>query len=500
MNMQMKDADVIIVGGGIGGLCAATLLGAQGLNVVLSEADAEVGGKAGTTTISGAEVDTGPSVLTMPEVFDEVFLAAGMDPRRELQLLTPSPGFRYLYEDGTELDVFHDLSATLDSVARSLGGEARDELQAYLSYARRIWEAAAPHFVMSQAPSVTRLLLGGLGACGAVTKIDPFSTLRDAIQRRVRSPHLRRLLMRYATYNGSDARTAPATLGCIAHVELSLGGYGVRGGMAELPRALARAATKAGIRILTEARVEKILTSKSHVTGVRLEGGTILNASQVVMNGDAASLGEGLLDKKLVLASQTPSMSAYCGIFRARDPKAAETKRAAHTVLFPQDYDKEFADIFDRGCIPQDPTIYLCAQTTCHQREAWEGHEPVFCMVNAPPVQGAFDGEDAAKLREHIQARLVGRGLLAAEDKLEWWRTPADLARRFPGSRGALYGAASNSAASAFKRPPNRVSKVKGLYLASGSAHPGGGLPMVAQSGKLAAEAAMSDRRKKEAL
>jgi phytoene dehydrogenase-like protein len=132
----------------------------------------------------------------------------------------------------------------------------------------------------------------------------------------------------------------------------------------------------------------------------------------------------------------------------------------------------------------------------CHERAAWEIHEPVFFMVNAPPISAGFDGEDRPQLREDIKSRLVQKRLLDPEDTLEWWRTPKELAQRFPGSRGALYGAASNSATAAFKRPPNRVAQVQGLYLASGSAHPGGGLPMVAQSGKLAAHAAADDRRR----
>lgn len=490
----MKKTDVIVVGGGIGGLCAATLLGARGLDVVLLEAAAELGGKAGTTVISGVEVDTGPSVLTLPEVFDEVFLAVGLNPREELPLVTPSLGFRYLYEDGTELDVFHSPAETLDSVARSLGTQARDELQGYLEYSRKIWEAAAPHFVMSQAPSVARLLLGGLGALGAVSKIDPFSTLSAAIRRRVSSPHLRRLLMRYATYNGSDARSAPATLGCIAHVELSLGGYGVRGGMAELPRALVRAAKRAGVHLITHARVDEIATFHNRVTGVRLEDGSVFEAPQVVMNGDVASLTSGLLQNVLDLHTSVPSMSAYCGVFRARSASTNASGRAAHTVLFPDNYEREFADIFDYRRVPEDPTIYLCSQKLCHQRATWEESEPVFCMINAPAVSEAFDGKNKPGLQEGVKARLVSRGLLNAEDELLWWRTPLELAQRFPGSGGALYGAASNNAAAAFKRPPNRLTKVKGLYLASGSAHPGGGLPMVAQSGKLAAEAAAADR------
>jgi phytoene dehydrogenase-like protein len=159
--------------------------------------------------------------------------------------------------------------------------------------------------------------------------------------------------------------------------------------------------------------------------------------------------------------------------------------------VFPEDYLQEFADLFDRDAPPADPTVYLCAQEACHGRAGWPDEEPVFVMANVP---AGHDG-DCAELREVVRARIARAGLAAAEDALVWERTPAGLAEAFPGSRGSLYGAASNSAFAAFRRPPNRVPGVAGLYLASGSAHPGGGMPLCARSGLAAADAARTDAR-----
>ena len=164
--------------------------------------------------------------------------------------------------------------------------------------------------------------------------------------------------------------------------------------------------------------------------------------------------------------------------------------RAAHTVLFPgRSYAEEFADIFDRDQPPVEPTVYLCAQEACHGRAGWAAEEPVFVMVNAPaePATGARDPALWARVEATAMARLRGAGLADATDTLVWRRTPAELAVRFPGSRGALYGAASNTTFSAFRRPANTVPKVPGLFLASGSAHPGGGMPLCLQSGRQAA-------------
>ncbi len=482
-------SEVIVVGGGIGGLCAAILIAAQNIPVRLLEGSRSLGGKAGTDFHEGVEFDTGPSVLTLPEVFDDVFSAARLSRADAITLTSPRPGFRYLYADGVSLDVFHGLEETLHSVEQTLGKSEALQLESYLDYARQIWEAAAPHFVMKEAPDMTRLLFGGLGAWGAITKIDPLNTLLGAIKKRVDSPHLRQLLMRYATYNGSDVRTAPATLGCISHVELALGGYGVQGGMSKLVLALKDAAYRVGVEIELNARVEEIQMRRKRVCGVKLQGGREIAAAHVVANADVAHLVDHLLAAPGKLKEATTrSMSAYCSVYQA-ERRPPERKRVAHTVVFPDNYESEFRDIFDEQRIPRDPTIYLCAQEACHGRSGWTHHEPVFAMVNTPPCDDGFSGQVPDSLAPLIKRRLVQSGLLTDADAQIWQRTPRDLAERFPGSRGSLYGAASNSAAAAFNRPPNELKDLPGLYLASGSAHPGGGVPMVAQSGKQAARA-----------
>ena len=307
--------------------------------------------------------------------------------------------------------------------------------------------------------------------------------------------HLRTLLARYATYNGSDPRVAPATLNCIAHVELALGGYGVEGGIGHMVDVLAEAARRVGVVVRTGSRVDRILTPKGRVGGVRTSDGCVFQAPLVVSNAEAAHTATDLLDGTLRSGIDTVSprsMSGWTGILRACRP-GADSPRAPHTVWFPDDYDAEFADIFDRDRPPAAPTVYLCAQEACHGRTGWPTDEPVFAMVNTPPepLHGPRAPEVWTDLSTRLHRHLVDRGAIQATDSFVWTRTPTQLARRFPGSRGALYGAASNDRFSAFRRPPNRIARVPGLFLATGSAHPGGGMPLALLSGRLAAEEAL---------
>ena len=163
-------------------------------------------------------------------------------------------------------------------------------------------------------------------------------------------------------------------------------------------------------------------------------------------------------------------------------------------MLFPADYGREFSDMFDRNRAPEEPTLYLCAQSLAHGRSGWAEEEPVFAMANAPAEP--LDGETGAEAWVALEARMLKRGvdagLLSAGDAVVWRRSPRELAATFPDTRGALYGAASNDRFAAFRRPANSAPQLDGLFLASGSAHPGGGLPLCALSGRRAAIEAAS--------
>ena len=483
-----RGADVLVIGAGIGGLAAALALAARGVIVRVLEAGAGPGGKAGTVVVDGVRVETGPSVLTLPEVFGGLFARAGMRLDDVVDLRRLDPGFRYHYADGCALDVAHDPHQTLANVRSALGGVAEAEFASFLGYSRSIWESAAPNFVEGPAPTWAAMIGLALRHPRAVAAIDPMRSMAAGIDRHVREPHLRMLLRRYATYNGSDPRSAPATLNCIAHVELSLGGFGVQGGISALVSAMSAAIEDRGGVIECGVPVERVLVRDGAAVGVELAGGGLRLGRAVVVNADTGWLRHGGLPDagRHLLAEAAPSMSGWTGVLRA----ARLADRRPHEVLFPADYDAEFADIFDRDRPPVAPTVYLCAQERCHGLTGWPDAEPVFAMANAPaePEHGTRAPEVWATLASAMEHRIRAASRWSEGDALVWRRTPADLAAEFPGSRGAIYGAASNDRFAAFKRPPNRVRGMRGLYLASGSAHPGGGVPMAGLSGLAAAD------------
>ncbi len=489
---RTKSQDVVIIGAGIGGLSAALTLAARGLSVTVLELAHQPGGKMGQMRHEGVSFDTGPSLLTMPEVFKALLANAGHRFEDHIELVRPDPAFRYVYPDGVTIDIHHELTHTLESVRSALGSGPARELEKFLRYAGKIWNTAAPRFVYGELPSVGSVAAMGPKAWLSMRHIDAMSSMRDAINKRVRSPHLRDLLARYATYNGSDVRRAPATLNCIAHVELVNGGFGVKGGMHRLAEVIRDLCQVEGVRFQWGAAASAIKIEHGAVKGVETTDGRFFPARCVLSNADARHLLTSLLpaEHRPKRSPDEPSMSGWNAII-----KASGKRHAAHTVLFPKIYEQEFADIFDRRRAPVEPTVYTCDQSLAHRRTGWDdGSVPLFVMLNAPALRQDNDPQrhwDDAKAG--VVKRLIEAGLIQPKDPVVWERTPWGLAQRFPGSLGGIYGAASNSPWAAFKRPPNRWKSVRGLYLASGSAHPGGGVPLCALSGVAAARAMAQD-------
>ena len=280
------------------------------------------------------------------------------------------------------------------------------------------------------------------------------------------------------------------------YVEQAYGGWYVPGGLHRLGAAVHERAVERGARILLGTRVTRIERAGGRVDGVRLTGGGRLPADLVVANADASAVYRTLVDAPGAarrLARATPSLAGFVLLLGVR---GATPGLAHHNVLFPADYDAEFDAIF--GAAPRpvpDPTLYVSAPDDPAVRPA--GHEAWFVLVNAPRhVSGHGEGPGAVDWREpgladayadRLLDLLAARGLPVRDRVLfREVRSPADLEERTGAVGGGIYGTSSNGAAAAFLRPANR-SPVPGLFLVGGSAHPGGGLPLVVLSAQIVA-------------
>ena len=485
-------ARVVVVGAGLGGLSCAARLATVGHDVVVCEAAASVGGKLGTYVRDGFTFDTGPSLLTLPAVYRDLFHKTGKPLDDVLEVVPVDPVCRYRFADGISLDMPngppHRVRAALDD---ALGSGAGADWDRFLDRARLIWQVTRRPFLESPLDG-RRQLLDMSRNVRDVRTVAPWRSLRGLGATYLRDPRLRLLLDRYATYTGSDPRRAPAALAVIPYVEQTFGAWYVRGGMRRLGDAVHQRAVERGAVVRTSSRVESIVVTAGRAAGVRLAGGEVIDADVVVANADASVVYGELLGAPWnrrparALRRATPSLSGFVLLLALR---GRSSEPAHHRVLFPERYDDEFDAIFGRTPRPvPDPTVYVSAPDDPALRP--EGCEAWFVLVNAPR-QGPVDWRSAGvaeRYADHILAVMAARGL-EVRDRVMWRqiRTPADLADETGAPGGAIYGTSSNGATAAFLRPANR-SPLPGMFLVGGSAHPGGGLPLVGLSAAIVAE------------
>ncbi|MCW2726764.1 MAG: UDP-galactopyranose mutase [Frankiales bacterium] len=482
---------VVVIGAGVGGLTASARLAALGHRVTVCEAQQTVGGKLGRYSRDGFRFDTGPSLLTMPQVFHELFEDTGGWPD-DLQLTPLEPLARYRFADGTTFDATSDLDRFCDRLDAALGEGNGADWRRLMVHAARVWQASRQPFLEAPLDGARTMARLALRQPRDIAAIAPGRSLRALGRRFLRDPRLRTFLDRYATYTGSDPRRAPAALVVVPYAEQAFGGWYVEGGLHRLGEAVHERALERGASVVLGARVTGIETAGGRVDGVRLADGTRLAADVVVANADAATVYGQLVQAPAAarrLARATPSLSGFALLLAVR---GRTQELGHHTVLFPADYDAEFDAVFGPAAQPvPDPALYVSAPAdeTLHP----EGHEAWFVLANAPrhgTGPGALDWRAPGRSEQYADRLLdllAARGL-PVRDRVLWSQVvdPADLEERTGAVGGAIYGTSSNGAAAAFLRPANR-SPVPGLFLVGGSAHPGGGLPLVALSARIVA-------------
>lgn len=489
---------VVVIGAGMAGLVSALELAARGAEVTVVERASRPGGKMRQVHIGGNWVDAGPTVFTMRWVFDELFDAIGESLDDHVVLRRTDVLARHAWGADERLDLYADLDHSADAIGQFAGAAEARRYRSFCERARRTYETLEHPFLRAAQPSLRALVLGaGLHGLGDLLRVSPFTTLWDALCGHFQDPRLRQLFGRYATYCGSSPFLAPATLMLVAHVERD-GVWLVEGGMHRVAQALARLGKERGARFLYDSEVLCVCMVNGRAVGVQLANGDRLHADAVVVNADVAALGEGLFGTQAARAvpripRAARSLSALTWTLVAR---TAGFPLLRHTVFFSDDYAAEFDDILRHARLPSRPTVYVCAQ----DRDDKDGQPPtgperLLCLVNAPACGDAHrhTAAEVAACEQRAFGLLERCGLtIHRRCDLMLATTPADFERLYPATGGALYGQASHGWRTSFTRPGART-RVPGLYVAGGSAHPGPGVPMAALSGRLAAASVLQD-------
>ena len=453
---------VVVIGAGVGGLAAAIRLAHAGHVVTVLEQAALLGGKCGRKVAGGFTFDSGPSLLTLPWVFEALFADTGAPLREELELLAVEPVTRYRFADGSGFDLSADLARSVEALEAWSPGAGAD-WERFLATCARMWKASLP-FLTGPPPWPPRR--EAPPAPGDLLRVKPWWTLRQLARAHARDPRLRMVIERFATYAGADPRRAPAALAVAGYVEHAFGAWHPRGGLYALVEAMARRLAAVGGELRLNTAVRRVVRRDGAVRGVETGGG-LLPADVVISNADPRPL-----------AAEQRSLSGFALMLGLRGRTEG---LAHHAITFPADYDAEFDDVFATRRPVREPTVYVSAPSATDPGEAPAGAESWFVLVNAPAIGDAADWvaqEEALIDRLGVRDRIVARAR----------RTPGDLERETGAAGGAIYGRAPHGRLGTLRRPPNAVRGTRGLWLVGGTTHPGGGLPLVALSGRLVAE------------
>lgn len=515
MPLNPQQASVVVIGAGIGGLAAAIRLAAQGKSVTLCEKNSRTGGKLNTWTVTHPfrpcgrpyHFDLGPGLLTLPLVFADLFAVAGADVRNHLQITRLNPVSKFIWPDGTELALPDTSDSLLKNISTVFPGD-EDGVNALLRYGEKIWRLSG-EFFLTRSPEQALRGDGAFNPFNALKmltlpfRIGMFRKYAARVDAHVRSPRLRDVFYQYAMYAGASPFRAPATLGVIPYVELGMGAWYVQGGMYRIAAALEALARSLGVNVRLDTPVRRVLVEGTgedrRAVGVETADGQVIRSDAVIVNADVVYAYRHLIDAphrptftNARLDTFEPGGSAFVLLLGV---EGTYPQLAHHTKFMPNDYAAELRAIFDRGAVPDDPCIYVCAGTRSDPTRAPEGCESLFVLCSAPPLDGSIDwGIEGPKYRDRILHALEHRfGLtdLSKRIAVERMITPADMQLMYNANAGSIYGISSNGMKQAFLRPPNRDRDIRGLFFAGGATHPGGGLPLVALSGKIASELAL---------
>ncbi|MGF1483442.1 MAG: phytoene desaturase family protein [Opitutales bacterium] len=487
----MSERPVAVVGGGLAGLSAAIHLRAAGARVVLFEKNESLGGKCNRLAHDGHHFDTGPSLLTLPDVLGSVFSAAGQRLEDHLELIRLSPACRYFFADGLRFDAPGDHEGFRTGVAEHFP-DALAGFDRFWKYSKNLWQGAGQLFLFHPFEARTLLRVSPQQALAGLKALRPW-TLRDCLEAFFSEPHLLQLFSRYATYNGSDPWRTPATFAVIAYAEMAFGSWHPKGGLYAMIQALTTLAEKLGVDIRIGDPVSEVRFEGNRPIGVVSERSGLMDTAACVVAMDAVSALTGA-----VLAGH-PNAEAHrrryaqveasgSGFVRLMALESPRPDLACHNVFFCEDYPREFREIFDAPRPLSEPTIYVSVPSKVDATVAPAGKENWFVLVNAPSLDRHGDWPEA--YGEAIEQQLWQRLGEGAATQVTWTKDlpPTFLQQRYNAWHGSIYGPSSNGLLSAFRRVRNRGLSPN-LAFAGGSAHPGGGIPLALLSGRMAAEA-----------
>ncbi len=478
----------VVIGAGFGGLAAAVRLRVRGYRVMLVDRLDQPGGRARVFTQDGFRFDAGPTVITAPFLFEELWHLCDRRLEDDVVLREISPFYRIRFDDGTAFDYTGDPAAMKREIAR-FAPEDVAGYERFFEKSRKIFEVgfeALGHVPFSNVGDMLRI-------APAMLRLESYRSVYSLVSKYVRSDKIRQVLSFHPLLVGGNPFDVTSIYALIAYLERKWGVWYAMGGTGALVRGLAGLLDDlGGVEQRYGADVVDILLDGRRAAGVRLAGGETIAADLVVSNADVGWTYRRLLpgaarvrwtDGRLDTLRYSMGLFVWYFGTRRQYPEVAH-----HTILLGPRYEDLLDDIFHRKCLSDDFSLYLHRPTATDAQMAPDGHDAFYVLAPVPHLESGTDwSERAEPCRQAVARRLADTVLPGLDDALVTSRvlTPQDFRDDYLSPKGAAFGPAPILRQSAYFRPHNRSEDVESLYFVGAGTHPGAGVPGVLSSARV---------------
>ena len=476
---------VVVVGAGLAGLSAALRLAGAGRDVTVIERELVPGGRNGLLNKDGYDFDTGPTVLTMPSLIQDAFSAVGEDLKDWLELMPVTPLYRSFFADGSQIDVHADTHAMEQEIREKVSATEAAGYRDYVDFVTKLYKYEMHDFIDRNIDSPLNLLTPNLARLIA---LGGFRKLQPKVNQFLKDPRLQRVYSFQAMYAGVSPQQALAIYAVIAYMDSVNGVFFPKGGMHAVPRALAAAAQKHGVKFVYGSSVTSLDVENSRVKAAITDKGERFECDAIVMNPDLPVVWKSLLGKE-PLSIKRLKYSPSCVTLLVGSSKKYDHV-AHHNIHFGHSWDGVFDELINQKKLMSDPSVLVTIPTHDDPTLAPAGKESYYVLFPTPNLDADIDWTiEKSRFRDQMIATLEARGYEGFGDaiEVESMTTPLDWQAQGM-ERGAPFASAHTFFQTGPFRPRNVAAGFENVVFAGSGTQPGVGVPMVLISGRLAAE------------